>query len=53
MTYEKEKTVVIPKQEYDELVENSEWLAMLEAAGINNTIEYEHAIEMLEDMEDK
>ena len=53
MKHEEEKTVVIPKHEYDELVENSEWLAMLEAAGINNTIEYEHAVEMLEDLEDK
>lgn len=52
MKREEEKTIVIPKHEYDELVENSEWLAMLEAAGINNTIEYEHAIEMRDDLED-
>ena len=53
MRYEEEKTVVIPEHEYDELIENSEWLAILEAAGINNTVEYEHAIEMRDELEDK
>lgn len=53
MKAEQEETVVITRREYESLVEDSEWLSWLNAAGIDNTSAYEHAIEMRNEMEDE
>lgn len=53
MKAEQEETVVIKRREYESLVEDSEWLSWLNAAGIDNTSAYEHAIEMRNEMEDE
>jgi hypothetical protein len=42
------KWVIIPKTEYDELVERSDWLAYLEAAGVDNWSGYSNAMDMKE-----
>lgn len=53
MKAEQEETVVITRREYESLVEDSEWLSWLNAAGIDNTSAYGHAIEMRNEMEDE
>ena len=41
-----EKTVTIPKQEYDRLEKDSQWLACLEMAGVDNWDGIEEAMRM-------
>ena len=48
----KEDTVTISKEEYESLLEDSEKLSALEAAGVNNQEGYDSAMELMEDMED-
>ena len=48
----KDDTVTISKEEYESLLEDSEKLSALEAAGVNNWEGYDSAMELMEDMED-
>ena len=41
-----EETVTIKKSEYEELLKDSNWLACLEAAGVDNWQGYDDAREM-------
>ena len=43
------KTVTITQEEYEELQEDSKFLFMLRAAGVDNWEGYDYAIEMLEE----
>lgn len=47
-----EKTVTIRKSLYDELMEESRWLAALEAAGLDNWEGVSFAREILEEREE-
>ena len=47
-----EETVTISKKEYESLLEDSEKLSALEAAGVDNWEGYDNAMEMMKDMED-
>ena len=47
-----EETVAISKKEYESLLEDSEKLSALEAAGVDNWEGYDNAMEMMKDMED-
>ena len=40
--------ITITKKEYDELLERSNWLAALEAAGVDNWQGYDMAVDMFE-----
>jgi hypothetical protein len=44
--------ITISKKEYESLLEDSEKLSALEAAGVDNWEGYDNAMEMMEDMED-
>ena len=44
-----EETVTIKKSEYEELLKDSNWLACLEAAGVDNWQGYDYAREMEND----
>lgn len=46
-------TVVLTKEEYDKLVEDSEFLQALRNAGVDNWDGYSYALEELEDGENK
>jgi len=52
ITVAMEETVTISKKEYESLLEDSEKLSALEAAGVDNWEGYDNAMEMMEDMED-
>lgn len=41
-----EETVTITKKEYDALLDNTEWLAALKGAGVDNWDGYDYAIEL-------
>ena len=43
------ETVTITKEEYDDLVENYQWLCALESAGVDNWCSYDHAKEILKE----
>ena len=43
------RMVTISKLEYDQLLENSEFLECLEAAGVDNWSGYDYASEMMEE----
>ena len=43
------ETVTITKEEYDDLVENYQWLCALESAGVDNWCGYDHAKEILKE----
>lgn len=45
------ETVTISKEEYDELVEDSRFLATLRNAGVDNWEWYDEAVSMIEDEE--
>jgi hypothetical protein len=49
---DKEETVTIPKEEYDELMESSLWLLALESAGVDNWSGYDDAREMYNEMKE-
>lgn len=42
------EVTVIPKEDYERLIHDSNWLGCLEAAGVDNWIGYEDAIEIYE-----
>ena len=44
-----EKTVTISKEEYQELLENSQFLSALQAAGVDNWDGYEHAQDIVDE----
>jgi len=46
-----EETVTISKKEYESLLEDSEKLSALEAAGVDNWEGYDDAMEMMQEME--
>ena len=46
-----EETITISKKEYESLLEDSEKLSALEAAGVDNWEGYDNAMEMMQDME--
>lgn len=46
-----EETVTISKKEYESLLEDSEKLSALEAAGVDNWQGYDDAMEMMKEME--
>lgn len=46
-----EETVTIAKSEYERLVEDSEWLGCLEAAGVDNWEGYEFARDLMNETE--
>ena len=48
----KEDTVTISKEEYESLLEDSEKLSALEAAGVDSWEGYDSAMELVGDMED-
>jgi hypothetical protein len=52
ITVAMEETVTISKKEYESLLEDSEKLSALEAAGVDNWEGYDNAMEMMKDMED-
>jgi len=52
MKTEKEM-ITITKQEYDFLVEDSEWLTCLENAGVDNWEGYSFACDLRREMEEK
>ena len=45
--------MTITKLEYEELLEESEFLAALRAAGVDNWVGYEFALESLSDVDDE
>lgn len=44
-----ENTITISKKEYDQLIERSETLAALEAAGVDNWEGYDYAMEFIKE----
>lgn len=45
----KEEVITISKKVYDSLVEDSQWLGCLEAAGVDNWEGYDTAVEMYQE----
>jgi hypothetical protein len=43
--------VTIPREEYEQLVKDSEWLSCLEDAGVDNWSGYDFALELKRDKE--
>ena len=50
---EQEPTVEITQKEYDELLEQGQWLSALEAAGVDNWQGYDCAVELLEEWQNE
>ena len=46
-----EKTITISKKEYEELLKDSQFLDCLRGAGVDNWDGYDHAMEMMKEME--
>jgi hypothetical protein len=44
-----QETITIPRSEYEDLIEQSQWLYCLEAAGVDNWTNYGHAYEIYEE----
>lgn len=42
-----EETITIPKAQYDQLIQDQQWLQCLAAAGVDNWEGYDHAVELL------
>lgn len=47
-----EELVTLSKSEYDSLVEDSDWLRCLEAAGVDNWDGYDYALEIRSESND-
>jgi len=46
-----EETITISKKEYEELLKDSQFLDCLRGAGVDNWDGYDHAMEMMKEME--